>query len=177
VLGLQLWVGNNPEAKVVWLGEQHPIHETSERERYEQMGEIAYMKEKRDGALAYIFSHPAREAELIWGRFVMFWSGGSPHPVDDFLRNSSAWFRYVLLFNLCTALSALIGIVLLFRNRNPYAIPLAAGPLIFPFAYYMTLALPRYRHPIDPTLILLLAITLTYRVWKSPVGQVPNLPR
>ena len=33
VLGLQLWVGNNPDAQVVWLGEQHPIHDSSEREQ------------------------------------------------------------------------------------------------------------------------------------------------
>ena len=47
VLGLQLWVGNNADAKVVWLGEQHPIHETAEREKYVAMGEIAYMAEKK----------------------------------------------------------------------------------------------------------------------------------
>jgi hypothetical protein len=159
VLGLQLWVGNNPEAKVEWLGGQHPIHETAEREKYVAMGEIAYMHEKKANALRYIFSHPAREAELITGRFVMFWSGGTPHPIDDFLHNHSAWFRYVLIFNLCAAAGALTGIVLLFRSGNIYAIPLAAGPIVFPLAYYMTLSLPRYRHPIDPTLMLLLAVT------------------
>ena len=45
-LGLQLFVGNNADAHVVWLGEQHPIHDNSERDRYVQMGEIAYMAEK-----------------------------------------------------------------------------------------------------------------------------------
>jgi 4-amino-4-deoxy-L-arabinose transferase-like glycosyltransferase len=45
VLGLQLWVGNNPDAKVVWRGEQHPIHDQSERDRYIELGEIAYMHE------------------------------------------------------------------------------------------------------------------------------------
>lgn len=160
VLGLQLWVGNNPDAKVVWLGTQHPIHETSEREKYVAMGEIAYMREKRENAVRYIFSHPAHEAELIGGRFTMFWSGGSAHPVDDFLSNDSAWFRYVLIFNLCAAAGALAGMVLLFRRHSIYAIPLGVGPIVFPLAYYMTLSLPRYRHPIDPTLMLLIAYTI-----------------
>jgi len=160
VLGLQLWVGNNADAKVVWLGEQHPIHETAEREKYVAMGEIAYMAEKKENALRYIFSHPAHEAELIGGRFIMFWSGGSPHPLDDFVHSRSSWFRFVLAFNLCVALGALAGIALLAIRRNLYVIPLAVGPIVFPLAYYMTLALPRYRHPIDPTLILLLAYAI-----------------
>ncbi len=173
ILGLQLWVGNNPDAKVVWLGEQHPIHDTAEREKYVQMGEIAYMKEKKDGALAYIFLHPGHEAALMFGRFKMFWSGGTPNPIDDFLHSRSAWFRYVLIFNLCTALGAAAGIVLLFLRRNVYAFPLAIGPLVFPWAYYLTLSLPRYRHPIDPTLILLLG----YLVWSftESAGRRPTL--
>ena len=90
----------------------------------------------------------------------MFWSGGSPHPLDDFVHSRSSWFRFVLAFNLCVALGALAGIALLAIRRNLYVIPLAVGPIVFPLAYYMTLALPRYRHPIDPTLILLLAYAI-----------------
>ena len=160
VIGLQLWVGNNPQAKVVWLGEQHPIHDSSEREKYIQMGEPAYMAEKRRNAIRYILTHPAREAELIGGRFVMLWAGGSPSPIRDFFANRSLWFRYVLLFNVLTALAALLGIVALVRTRSPFAFPAAVFPLVFPWAYYMTLAFPRYRHPIDPVIMLLTAVTL-----------------
>jgi hypothetical protein len=159
-LGLQLWVGNNPQARVIWLGEQHPINNTTERTRYMQMGEIPYMAEKQRNAVHYMFTHPRHEAELIAGRFVMLWTGGTPHPIDDFLKSRSTWFRYVLLFNLGAALGALCGIVFLFRSRNIYAFPLATGPVVFPFAYYLTLALPRYRLPIDPTLMLLTAVAI-----------------
>jgi hypothetical protein len=192
VLGLQLWVGNNADAKVVWLGEQHPIHDAVEREKYVQEGEIAYMKDKRDAAMQYIFSHlfssDGHERELIAGRFMMVWSGGSPQPIADFIRSKSGWFRYVLIFNLCAAIAGAIGIVLIFRARNPYAFPIAVGPLVFPFAYYLTLSLPRYRHPIDPTLMLLLAlcicalvtrIGLTYGHARSmaPAGRGPGRRR
>jgi hypothetical protein len=159
-LGLQLWVGNNPQAHPIWLGEQHPINNTAERAQYTQMGEIAYMAAKQKDAVNYMLAHPRHEAELFTGRFVMFWAGGTLHPVDDFLKSRSIWFRYVLLFNLCAAIGALAGIVLLFRSANIYAFPLAVGPIVFPFAYYLTLALPRYRHPIDPTLMLLLAVAI-----------------
>jgi hypothetical protein len=173
VLGLQLWVGNNPDAKVMWLGGQHPIHETAEREKYVEMGEIAYMREKKQNAIAYIVAHPVREIQLIGGRFVMFWSGGAEHPIDDFIRDHSAWFRYVLIFNLIASVCATAGIVLLFVRRNQYAFPLAVGPVVFPLAYYMTLSLPRYRHPIDPTLMLLsgAAIRATYLKLRSKPAQ------
>ncbi len=170
-LGLQLWVGNNADAHVVWLGEQHPIHDNAERDRYVQMGEIAYMAEKRDGAIRYILTLPKHEAELVAGRFVMLWSGGTLDPIDDFIHNGSIWFRYVLLFNICAGLGALAGILVLIRKHSIYAFPLAVGPIVFPFAYYFTLALPRYRHPIDPTLILLLAIALAGR-WRP---RTPSL--
>ena len=157
-LGLQLWVGNNPGAKPIWLGENHPINDTNERKQYIELGELPYMAAKGRDAVHYIVTHPSREASLIAGRFVMMWSGGTPHPLDDFGRNRSWWFRYVLAFNLMAALGAAAGSVLLIRRRSVYTFPLAAGPVVFPFAYYITLALPRYRHPIDPTLMLLLAV-------------------
>ena len=160
VLGLQLWVGNNPAAKVVWLGEHHPINDTAERNRYVAMGEVAYMGEKTSQAVRYMTTHPRHEVGLIWGRFVSIWSGGTPSPISDLFSPRTAWFRYVLLFNLCTALGTLVGIILLFRRGSPYAFPVAVYPLIYPWAFYLTLALPRYRHPIDPVLMLVTAVTL-----------------
>jgi hypothetical protein len=160
VLGLQLWVGNNPAAKVVWLGEHHPINDTAERNRYVSMGEVAYMREKTSQAIRYMTTHPVHEASLIWGRFVSIWSGGTPSPLTDFFAPHTAWFRFVLLFNLGAALGTLGGIIFLFRRGSPYAFPVAAYPIVYPWAFYLTLALPRYRHPIDPVLMLLTAVTL-----------------
>ena len=178
VLGLQLWVGNNPQAKVEWLGEQHPIHDTAEREKYISMGEIAYMEQKRRAAVSYIFSHPGHEATLIGGRFIALWTGGSLSPWHDFLATRSAWFRYVLVFNIATALAALLGIVVLFRDTVSgaarFAIPVSAYAIIFPCAYYMTLALPRYRSPIDPVIMLLTAVALT-AAWARFTSSKPSL--
>ena len=172
ILGLQLWVGNNPQAKVIWLGEQHPIHDSSEREKYVALGEVAYMRQKERDALGYMATHPRREASLIAGRFLSLWAGGTPAPVRDFLRNPSAWFRYVLLFNLGAASAALLGIFWLARQHSPYFFPVAVYPLVFPWAYYLTLALPRYRHPIDPVVLLLAAVAL-----QRMTGRTGGIPK
>jgi 4-amino-4-deoxy-L-arabinose transferase-like glycosyltransferase len=160
VLGLQLWLGNNEHAQDIWLGSHHPIYDSVERAAYVGMGEIAYMQEKRKQAIQFMVSHPRREAHLILHRLIALWTGGTPYPVTDFLKNQSLWFRFVLLFNILAAIGALVGIVVLVQRRSPYLLPTAVYPIVFPWAYYLTLALPRYRLPIDPVVLLLTALAL-----------------
>ena len=160
VLGLQLWLGNNDHTQNIFRGDLHPIYNTDEREHYIALGEIAYMQEKKDAAIEYMMEHPGREAQLISRRFISIWSGGTPYPVTDFVESTSWWFRYVVVFNLLAAATTLYGIVILFLRRNVYAFPIATFPLIYPCAFYLTLALPRYRLPIDPIVMLLSAVSL-----------------
>lgn len=168
VLGLQLWLGNNPQAQPPWLGNLHPINDQAERRQYIEMGEMDYMRFKKREAIGYIEAHPAREAWLVGERFISIWSGGTSHPLDDFESKDSVWFRYVLLFNIAIAIGALLGIILLCFRLSIYAFPLAVFPVAFPCAYYATLALPRYSLPMDPVVILLTAIALSgvFHPWK-----------
>ncbi|MGH9748250.1 MAG: glycosyltransferase family 39 protein [Candidatus Acidiferrales bacterium] len=159
-LGLQLWLGNNENAEESWREQLHPIFNSAERARYVALGEIDYMQEKKSEAVAYMFSHPGRTARLAASRFVATWSGGTPHPLADFLHTPNLWFRGVLLFNICIALGAAAGILVLVKKRSAYALPIAAFPVILPWAYYLTLAYPRYRLPVDPAVLLLTAVAL-----------------
>jgi hypothetical protein len=168
-LGVQLWCGNSDKARDLWLGEGHPIHDSTERARYIELGEIAYEREKRSEAINYMVTHPRREVHLTWVRFKTFWSGGTPTPIADFLRSHSAWFRYVVLFNLLTAIGALGGIIVLALRCSAYVFPLAVFPLVFPWAYYLTIVEPRYRQPVDPVAMLLTAIMLSRFFPKRPV--------
>ncbi len=160
VLGLQLWLGNNDQTQDIFRGDLHPIYNTPEREKYIAQGEIAYMQQKKQEAIEYMLSHPTREAHLILYRAISIWSGGTPYPLEDFIGTPSLRFRTVLAFNLVATLGTLCGIIILFRERSPFAVPLAAFPVIYPWAYYLTLALPRYRLPIDPIVMLLLALSM-----------------
>lgn len=160
VLGLQLWLGNNDQTEDIFRGDLHPIYNSSEREKYVAIGEIAYMHEKREEALQYMASHPAREARLIVYRFISTWTGGTPYPLKDFIETSSAWFRFILAFNILAALGALWGICVLLRGHSAFWFPVAVFPIVYPWAYYLTLSLPRYRLPIDPVVLLLMAVAL-----------------
>jgi hypothetical protein len=177
VLGLQLWLGNNAETQDIFRGNLHPIYNAAERARYFSLGELAYMQEKKQLAISYMLSHPARETHLIWIRFLSIWAGGSFRPIADFLDTPDLWFRWVLAFNVFAAFASLAGIILLFVHRNVAAFPLAVFPAIFPWAYYLTLALPRYRLPIDPIVMLLTAFALRaafLRIWLGNREPVPH---
>ena len=173
VLGLQLWLGNNDQTQDIFRGDLHPIYNASEREHYIALGEIAYMHEKRQEAVQYMLLHPAREVDLIANRFISIWSGGTPNPLTDFVGTPSLSFRFILAFNLLAAVAALLGTVILFRTRNAFWFPVAALPVVYPWAYYLTLALPRYRLPIDPAVLLLTAVTFRQVIYgrKPAVAQ------
>jgi Dolichyl-phosphate-mannose-protein mannosyltransferase len=159
-LGLQMWIGNNENPQEAWKEELHPIFNSAERARYIRMGEIDYMQEKQSEALDFILAHPARDVRQFASRFVGTWSGGTPTPLQDFIRTPGLWFRGVLLFNFFVAIGTAAGLLILWKQQSAYLFPIAVFPLVFPWAYYLTLVVPRYRLPIDPAVMLLTAVTL-----------------
>jgi 4-amino-4-deoxy-L-arabinose transferase-like glycosyltransferase len=159
-MGISLWLGNNDNTEQLTVGHMHPISSSVERDRYVELGEPAYMRMKKDEALRFITSHPGTAMRFTADRFVSFWSGDTAHPVDDFLRQKSLWFRYILLFNFAAGMGCLSGIVALVRLRDLKALLLGSLPIIFPCVYYLTVVTPRYRLPVDPVVLLLTAVAI-----------------
>jgi hypothetical protein len=50
--------------------------------------------------------------------------------------------------------------VILWRARNRYVFPAAVFVVVVPLVYYVTHASLRYRHPIDPIVLILTAIAV-----------------
>lgn len=167
VLGLQLWMGNNSQAVHGWTGQLHPIVNPAERADYIRMGEIAYMRHKRDEALQFIAGHPGDEMRLTATRLIATWTGGSERPIRDFLFVYGWRLRFILLFNLLAAAGTAAGIVILYRSGSRYAFPIAIVPIVYPLVSYVSVASARYRHPIDPVILLLTAIS-TLRLFHKP---------
>jgi hypothetical protein len=154
----ELYIGNNENYDELRIGLPAAINQDRETLRYLRMGETAFMDEERRKALQFIKSHPRMEMRLFAWRFVDFWMG-VPDPGRTFVETDSWLVRVILLGDLVSSLGALLGVVALFIRRNAYAIPLAAFPILFPLLYYVTHTSLRYRHPIDPVVLLLTAIT------------------
>jgi hypothetical protein len=155
----ELWLGNNenfdPQSQIVPAADP----EREEIRNYVHMGETAFMQDKWKRAVSFIRSHPKLELILFGRRFVAMWTG-MEKPVEGFLDSGSLLTRIALLSNFLAAIGAFGGVIVLFLRRSPYAFPLAAFPIVFPVVYYVTHASLRYRHPIDPIIILLTAVSI-----------------
>jgi len=152
----ELWLGNNEQ-----FDEQSQVVPAADPERaeirsYIRMGETAFMQDKWRRSIAFIETHPRLEIILFCRRFVSTWTG-MEKPIEGFRDAESPLVRLVLISNTLAAIGALCGIAVLIRRRDPYAFPLATIPIVFPAVYYVTHTSLRYRHPIDPVIMLLTA--------------------
>lgn len=100
-------------------------------------------------------------------RLIATWTGGSERPIRDFLFVYGWRLRVILLFNLLAAAGTAAGIVILYRSGSRYAFPIAIVPIVYPLVSYVSVASARYRHPIDPVILLLTAIS-TLRLFHKP---------
>jgi 4-amino-4-deoxy-L-arabinose transferase-like glycosyltransferase len=159
-LPFELWLGNNenfdPQSQI--LPPANP--ERAEIRNYVRMGETAFMQDKWQKAVTFIETHPRLEVTLSARRFVATWVG-MENPVEGFRNADSLLPRIALVSNALAALGGLFGIAVLFLRRSEYTFPIATCPIAFPFLYYVTHASLRYRHPIDPVLMLLASVAIS----------------
>jgi Dolichyl-phosphate-mannose-protein mannosyltransferase len=153
----ELYIGNNENYASDHPRYPPPITKERETVRYIHMGEIPFVDEEMRKAKLFMQEHPRRVLLLFGERFAAFWTG-APFAVQNFLATDSWLVRMVLLCSTVSALGALAGIGVLFWRRSPFAFPLTVYPAVFPFVYYITHTSLRYRHPIDPVVLLLTAI-------------------
>ena len=126
--------------------------------RYFRMGETAFMDEEMRKAKDFVRAHPGKEVILTWKRFIAFWAGIA-NPLDEF-PGAEPLVKALILCAAISGIAALAGIIVLIVRRSPYAFPLAIYPIVFPSIYYITHTSIRYRHPIDPIVLLLTAVAL-----------------
>lgn len=183
-LPFELWLGNNDIFDPHARNGRMSITRTEEARTYTQMGETAYMQEKWALATTFMESHLGLEMQLTGKKFAEFWMG-TESPIKSFRETDSWLIRGILLADFLTGIGALLGIVALWAGqkqitqrrgvhgdsadaekhgaeetaRSP-VFPLALFPVVFPCLYYVTHADLRYRHPIDPIVLLLTAIAV-----------------
>jgi len=163
----ELWIGNNNIFDEHAVGGIQRITRFEETRKYAQSGENAYLDEKWALARSFIQQKPALFLRLTGRKIIVTWAG-TEHPLTEFLRTESFLVRIVILCNLLLTLGTIAGVLLLARSKNPFAYPLAIFPALYPFIYYVTHTSLRYRHPIDPLLLLLTVFAVAAGFSKLP---------
>lgn len=139
-------LGNFRGATGMGWGGLHPsVHQGMYRQ-YRELGEREFIEfYKRENA-KFVREHPEEFWTLTWTRFKAFWDGTwldyvTPDPT----------LRYIYFsFSMAT----LVGLFFAFREKIPGAW-LFASLIFYPVPYYLTFPQVRYRHPIEPEMLLL----------------------
>jgi 4-amino-4-deoxy-L-arabinose transferase-like glycosyltransferase len=131
----------------------HPLWNAAERERYREVGEMAYVQEREQLAKEFIRAHPRLFVKNSLKRAVFFWITAPEEA--RVLPGLSAKVRkasFTLITFFC-----FLGLALAFQNhvRGRW---LYLGLLaLFPLVYYFTHTESRYFHPLAP-IVLQLAV-------------------
>jgi hypothetical protein len=151
--GFELRMGNRHLMTTMgWLG-GHPALNPNERAEYARLGELGYIRAKKEAALRDLKEYPGEFAGKALDRVVAFWDGTLIH----YSGWNPLWQPW--LYAPLSALS-LLGTLFLFTRKIPGAGLIAGLMLIYPLPLYITYPLARNGHPMEP-IMLIVAVFLT----------------
>src|SRR5271157_1378937 len=148
-VGVEVRCGNNPLAEGIWVGMYHPSQNPILYRQYQEMGEAAYSAEQSRLAKQWIAENPKQFAIVTFRKFVFYWNG-LPR-----LSKIQALEQFKNSLFLASSLLSIAGLVLAIRNRVHGVFLFATLLIFYPLVYYVSFPHPRYRHPIDPMLVIL----------------------
>jgi len=153
--GAELRLGNGPSADGMWMQWLHPSQNVAELRRYQQLGELEYVATRKREAMDFIRASYPRFAWLSVKRFIYYWGGlprSSEIPALAPFKNSVFLASSVLAF---------WGLGRALRKRRPGAWLFFWLIVTYPTIYYFVFPHPRYRHPIEPELGILIVYVIS----------------
>lgn len=152
--GFEFSLGNFPGSPgVPWSG-GHPAANPRILDEYRTMGEVAFVKAKQKEAFDWVKRNPGEFMSLSLKRATDFWDGSEL----NYEPRTEPWRPWMIL---ATSLPALFGVAWSLARRNWKMMYVVAVLLVYPLPYYITYTNPRYRHAIEP----LMVVGIAYFVW------------
>jgi 4-amino-4-deoxy-L-arabinose transferase-like glycosyltransferase len=163
--GAELRLGNGPGSDGTWMQRFHPTQNAHEMSRYRGMGEMDYIAVRKQEAYAFIREDWTRFLMLCGKRFIYYWAG-VPRPSQTFgqtiLRNSLYCASSLLTF---------WGLYVAWRRRKSGVGLFLWLILFYPLVYYVVFPHPRYRHPIEPEMGMLIVFGIVGSEEHEPNDQ------
>jgi 4-amino-4-deoxy-L-arabinose transferase-like glycosyltransferase len=165
----ELRFGNAEPSRGIWLGWMNPTINDLELARYREVGELQYIAEKRTAVLEFIRRRPLFFLDLCLRRFFFFWCNIPSNWEEDLSPHEVLRDQWWVI---CFSALAWVGMIRMLQRRAP-APPglgwlLAPALLVYPCLYYIASADPRYRHPIEPVMLVLAASAVAAALQHGP---------
>jgi 4-amino-4-deoxy-L-arabinose transferase-like glycosyltransferase len=163
-LPLEMHMANNDRSQGLWTRSEHPGNDPESMRQFQELGEIRFMEEKQHEVKEFVRDNPAKFLRFTIERIVYFWMG--PPQADIVAGYDLMIGRHVVL--VLPSVIAFVGLWLILRQRKPEAWLLASFLVIYPLPYYLVNPFPRYKHAIEPE-IMLLAVYVFYEASRIQV--------
>ena len=167
--GNELRLGNNPLSEGQYVLALHPSQNALTLAKYQRMGEYAFCVDQGRLAKEWIAQHPGKFVVITLRRVWFFWNG-----IPRLANNQSL----AELKNTHTLLLSVLGVggLLLALRRRVHGVFLFASLIIvYPLVYYVCFPEPRYRHPIDPQLIILGVYLISESKTRTGAGRASGI--
>jgi len=163
-LALELHEANNNVSSGLWTRNEHPGNDLASMRRFQELGEIRFMDEKSHQFREFVSQHPGQFLLFTLQRMFYFWAAP---PQATNVAGYDLWVARHTQFLLAAAF-AFAGLALTFCRKNRYRWLLAPFFLVYPLPYYLVNPFPRYKHPIEPVMLVL----IVYVLWEAKSVQL-----
>ena len=171
-LPLEMYEANNSESGGLWTRAEHPGNDPAAMRRFQELGELRFMDEKKEEVHHFIREHPGQFLEFTAMRAIYFWIAP---PQATIVNGYDLMISRHMNF-LLGSLFAFAGLWLAIRNRVPGALLYVCFLIIYPLPYYLVNPFPRYKHPIEPVMTMLI-VYLFYEARRIQVRWPRRLER
>jgi len=158
-LPLEMHMANNGQFTGLWTRDEHPGNDPVAMRRFHELGELQFMEEKQQQFRQFVREHPYDFLRFTIKRAAYFWMGTPQTAIvgayDLIVARHTAFLMMAFL--------AFAGLWMTFRRHKLGGFLLACALLVYPLPYYLVNPFPRYKHPIEPEMVLL----SVYLLWEA----------
>ena len=146
---------------------RHPGVNPAELQKYAAWGELRYIDYWKEDSLRFVRQYPSEFLDLTLHRAWWFWDG------SRLIYWTREWWKPWEFWPL--SLLGWLGLLFVLTRRPRGWLLFAATLLIYPIPYYLAYPVAKYRHAIEPEL-LLLSVYLAFVLWSEIQSLLPRRP-
>src|SRR6266481_3717820 len=151
-------LGNYHFSNGMGFSGKHPAANPRIFKEYASMGEMGFLDYYKADSLRFVREYPSEFLDLTLHRSWWFWDGTS------LLYQSREWWRPWEFWPL--SLGGWLGLLFVLTRRPRGWLLFASALLVYPVPYYFVYPVSKYRHAIEPEL-LLLSVYFVFVLWSE----------